>query len=77
MARRSSIDIVLPLQSAVVAPALMESELPSLGRRLIEERGFNIIVLEAEWPAAYRINRYIDGQGKQSRAEVFGGPDVD
>ncbi len=32
-------------------------------RRLITERGFNAIAVEADWPDAYRVNRYIRGAG--------------
>lgn len=32
-----------------------------LTRRLIEERGFNVVAVEADWPDAYRINRYVRG----------------
>ncbi|MEX2282698.1 MAG: erythromycin esterase family protein [Gemmatimonadota bacterium] len=32
-----------------------------LTRRLIEERGFDLVAVEADWPAAYRVNRYIRG----------------
>jgi erythromycin esterase-like protein len=28
-------------------------------RRLIEEKGFNAVAAEADWPDAYRINRYV------------------
>ena len=38
-------------------------------RRLIEEKGFNIVVLEADWPDAYRVNEYVRGQGKDRNAE--------
>ena len=31
-------------------------------RRLIEEHGFNAVAAEADWPDAYRINRYIRGE---------------
>ncbi len=30
-------------------------------RRLIEEHGFNAVAVEADWPDAYRINRYVRG----------------
>lgn len=30
-------------------------------RRLIEERGFSAVAVEADWPDAYRINRYVRG----------------
>ena len=32
-------------------------------RRLIDERGFNAVAAEADWPAAYRINRFVRGEG--------------
>jgi erythromycin esterase-like protein len=30
-------------------------------RRLVEEKSFNAIAVEADWPDAYRINRYVRG----------------
>ena len=30
-------------------------------RRLIEEKGFNAVAVEADWPDAYRVNRYVRG----------------
>lgn len=30
-------------------------------RRLIAEKGFNAVVVEADWPDAYRVNRYVRG----------------
>ena len=32
-------------------------------RRLIVEQGFSAICVEADWPDAYRINRYVRGEG--------------
>jgi len=32
-------------------------------RRLIEEQGFNLVIVEADWPDAYRVNRYVRGTG--------------
>lgn len=32
-------------------------------RRLIAEKGFNLVVVEADWPDAYRVNRYVRGRG--------------
>ena len=34
----------------------------SITRRLIEEKGFNAIAAEADWPDAYRVNRYVRGE---------------
>jgi erythromycin esterase-like protein len=33
-------------------------------RRLIEERGFDVVVVEADWPDAYRVNRWVRGRGQ-------------
>ena len=30
-------------------------------RRLVCERGFSAIAIEADWPDAYRVNRYVQG----------------
>ena len=30
-------------------------------QRLITEKGFNAVAVEADWPDAYRINRYVQG----------------
>src|SRR5437763_10205406 len=30
-------------------------------QRLIEEKGFNAVVAEADWPDAWRVNRYVRG----------------
>jgi erythromycin esterase-like protein len=32
-------------------------------RRLIAEKGFSAVAVEADWPDAYRINRYVRGTG--------------
>jgi len=32
-------------------------------RRLIEERGFHAVAVEADWPDAFRINRFVRGLG--------------
>jgi erythromycin esterase-like protein len=37
-------------------------------QRLIKERGFNAIALEADWPDSYQVNRYITGMGKDTNA---------
>jgi erythromycin esterase-like protein len=36
-------------------------ERAQISKRLINEKGFNAIGVEADWPDAYRINRYIRG----------------
>ncbi|GMU03869.1 erythromycin esterase family protein [Corallococcus caeni] len=39
-----------------------------LTRRLIEEKGFSAVAGEADWPDAYRINRYVRAMGTDSDA---------
>ncbi|WP_166256870.1 erythromycin esterase family protein [Marinobacter salicampi] len=42
-------------------------------KRLIMEQGLSAIAVEADWPAAYRINRYVRGLGfDESAAEALG-----
>jgi erythromycin esterase-like protein len=38
-------------------------------RRLIEEKGFTGIAVEADWPDAYRVNRYVRGAREDADAE--------
>jgi erythromycin esterase-like protein/predicted phosphoribosyltransferase len=38
-------------------------------RRLIEEKGFCAVAAEADWPDAYRVNRYVRGRGDDTTAE--------
>ncbi|HEY0824992.1 MAG TPA: erythromycin esterase family protein [Ramlibacter sp.] len=37
------------------------AERVALSQRLIREHGFNAVVVEADWPDAWRVNRYIRG----------------
>jgi len=37
-------------------------------RRLIREKGFNAVAVEADWPDAYRINRYVRGESNDAEA---------
>ncbi|MFO8003120.1 erythromycin esterase family protein [Thioalkalivibrio sp.] len=39
-----------------------------LTRRLLEEKGFDAVAVEADWPDAYRVNRYVRGQGDDGSA---------
>jgi erythromycin esterase-like protein len=41
-----------------------------LTQRLIEERGFNAVIVEADWPDAYRVNRYVRGIQDDAHDEV-------
>lgn len=38
-------------------------------RRLIEERGFCAVAVEADWPDAYRVSRYVLGRDDDATAE--------
>lgn len=38
-------------------------------RRLIERHGFCAVAAEADWPDAYRVNRFVHGRGADERAE--------
>jgi erythromycin esterase-like protein len=40
----------------------------AITRRLIEEKGFHAVAVEADWPDAYRVNRYAAGQGADHTA---------
>jgi predicted phosphoribosyltransferase len=38
-------------------------------QRLIKEKGFTAVAVEADWPDAYRVNRYVHGAGDDVDAE--------
>jgi erythromycin esterase-like protein len=40
-----------------------------LTQRLIEEHGFTAVAVEADWPDAYRVNRYVLGQSGDESAQ--------
>jgi erythromycin esterase-like protein len=43
-------------------------------KRLIEDKGFNVVALEADWPDAYRVHRFVTGKSGDSIAlEALGG----
>jgi erythromycin esterase-like protein len=39
-------------------------------QRLIEEKGFDAVVAEADWPDAYRVNRYVRGGHQDASADA-------
>ncbi|HEY3079811.1 MAG TPA: erythromycin esterase family protein [Chloroflexota bacterium] len=42
-------------------------------QRLIREKGFNAVAVEADWPDAYRVNRYVRGYpGDGTASEALG-----
>lgn len=43
-------------------------------KRLIAERGFNVVCIEGDWPDAYRVNRYVRGAAEDPEAtDALGG----
>src|ERR1041385_6523344 len=42
-------------------------ERAEITRRLIVEKHFNAVAAEADWPDAYRVNRYVRGAGGADR----------
>jgi erythromycin esterase-like protein/predicted phosphoribosyltransferase len=41
----------------------------AMTRRLIEDRGFCAVAVEADWPDAYRVNRYVRARSEDADAE--------
>ena len=39
--------------------------------RLIQEKAFDAIAVEADWPDAYRLNRYVRGEGGTNAEQAF------
>jgi erythromycin esterase-like protein len=39
-------------------------------QRLIREKGFTAVAVEADWPDAYRVNRYVRGEGVDADANA-------
>lgn len=39
-------------------------------RRLIEDHGFTAVAVEADWPDAYRVNRYVRGKGEDRDSDA-------
>src|SRR5919199_5617408 len=43
-------------------------------KRLIQEKNFTAVAVEADWPDAYRVNRYVRGESVDRNAnEALGG----
>ena len=42
----------------------------SITKHLIEHRGLNAVALEADWPDAYRVNRFVRGEGPDADANT-------
>jgi erythromycin esterase-like protein len=43
-------------------------ERAQITKRLIREKGFSAVAVEADWPDAYRVNRFVQGQGESTEA---------
>src|ERR671937_307848 len=41
----------------------------AITKRLITEKGFQAVAVEADWPDAYRVNQYVRGRGSDPSAE--------
>jgi hypothetical protein len=56
-------------------------ERAEITKRLIEEKGFTAVAVEADWPDAYRVNRYVRGAGDDAdasrRSAASALPDLD
>ena len=49
-------------------------ERAEITKRLIKEKGFTAVAVEADWPDAFRVNRYVRGLGDDANAnEALGG----
>ncbi len=49
-------------------------ERAAITKRLIQEKGFNAVAVEADWPDAYRVNRFIRGRGDDAEPiDALGG----
>ncbi len=38
-----------------------------ISQRLIEEKGFSFVAVEGDWPASYRVNRYVTGAAPEGQ----------
>jgi erythromycin esterase-like protein len=45
-------------------------ERAEITKRLITEKGFSAVAVEADWPDAYRVNRYAQGDGEDGDANA-------
>ena len=39
-----------------------------ISRKLIEEKGFNFIAVEGDWPDCYRLNRFVKGYETENKS---------
>lgn len=62
MSRLNDASIVL-LGEATHGTKEFYAERLRITKRLVEEKGFNAVAIEGDWPDAHRVNRYIRGAG--------------
>jgi len=43
-------------------------ERAQITKRLIQQKGFNAVAVEADWPDAYRVNRFVRGENNDTEA---------
>lgn len=62
------------LGEATHGSAEFYDERARITQRLIEEKGFTAVAVEADWPDAWRVNRYVRGEGADAdgRAALSG-----
>ncbi len=62
------------LGEATHGSAEFYDERARIAQRLIEEKGFTAVAVEADWPDAWRVNRYVRGEGADAdgRAALSG-----
>lgn len=46
-------------------------ERAQITKRLIREKGFNAVAVEADWPDAYRVNRFVRGRDVDGNADAI------
>jgi len=46
------------------------AERAAITKRLIAEKGFTAVAVEADWPDAYRVNRYVRGTNDDADADA-------
>ena len=69
MAQVAGARVVL-LGEATHGTAEFYRERMRITQRLIREKGFNAVVIEGDWPDAYRVNQYVRGLGRDKNGIV-------
>ena len=69
LARIGAADLVL-IGEATHGTHEFYAERARVTRQLISDRGFNAVAVEADWPDAYRINRFVRGESDDADANA-------